>query len=571
MLRKQASGGFSRNMGIQSLRQVFDNVLPLPFRKLNPNVRNTFIFAVLAKLTYCIAYSSVMNIYVTQINESSKTSGDRHKQVGISQMLVGLLALSAFPSGWLADKIGRAPVLKIAACIAFFVYSFSYFVFLTKWEFVTSNELNFVYAVQALCSFYYGVYYTPLDSIFADSISTGERSKYYTSKFVLETIASICGPAVIIGIALAGQDRKDWSKATLVEIILVGYGISALSATLLFQFSDKNILGIASQAHLDDDTKAESLLFPVGELEKGMNQVSISLIERHNRKSSEENNLSIAKQNTEKKSCVQSERNSKQERSAKVSILSENNVSSVYTDHNVYEIEDKGSLKIFKWGIKPSHVPIFLTMSTVARSMGTGMTNTFLSTFLKYECGLSIIQLQLFLISQYILTVIFANLARYFSRRIGRIQVMLICNVVTCSFLLIIAVLGYLESHHELIAGKLEVRHALWQSIWIIIPSCLRASISPACMALKHSLMMDYVPQCDRGKWSAVSGLNNLIWCFSAFCGGHIIASYGYSLVFITTASFQLICSLCLLPIIVVVAIEAKNSSQLNEKKKSIE
>ena len=60
----------------------------------------------------------------------------------------------------------------------------------------------------------------PAQALYADSIETGERSRYFTYAFSLCMVASVLGPVVAILLFVVHSDS--WSPATLRTVFLVG-------------------------------------------------------------------------------------------------------------------------------------------------------------------------------------------------------------------------------------------------------------------------------------------------------------------------------------------------------------
>lgn len=68
-----------------------------------------------------------------------------------------------------------------------------------------------------------------------------------------------------------------------------------------------------------------------------------------------------------------------------------------------------------------------------------------------------------------------------------------------------------------------------------------------SCSALTKSIIMDAVPQCERGKWSALESVNMFSWSGSAFLGGILVGEEGIIFNFICTSVLQVFATLPLL------------------------
>jgi hypothetical protein len=77
----------------------------------------------------------------------------------------------------------------------------------------------------------------------------------------------------------------------------------------------------------------------------------------------------------------------------------------------------------------------------------------------------------------------------------------------------------------------------------------LRTSFMNCTQALTKSMLMDAVPSYERGRWSALEGLNSASWSGSAFVGGLFVARFGMVSIFYATATLQFLSTLPLIPL----------------------
>ena len=80
------------------------------------------------------------------------------------------------------------------------------------------------------------VVWGPAQAIYADSIATGERSRYYTIDFMIYNVGSIAGP--LITIIIFAVHHNQWTLLSLRNVFLAGLAVEILSAICLLLFRD---------------------------------------------------------------------------------------------------------------------------------------------------------------------------------------------------------------------------------------------------------------------------------------------------------------------------------------------
>lgn len=72
----------------------------------------------------------------------------------------------------------------------------------------------------------------------------------------------------------------------------------------------------------------------------------------------------------------------------------------------------------------------------------------------------------------------------------------------------------------------------------LVVLFLLRGSLMNASQPLSRSILMDYIPKTQRGRWNSVQAIAwGLFWNFSAVIGGYLIEDFGYATTFVITAS----------------------------------
>lgn len=121
------------------------------------------------------------------------------------------------------------------------------------------------------------------------------------------------------------------------------------------------------------------------------------------------------------------------------------------------------------------------------------------------------------------LTVLGTLAANKVAKRVGRLQVIIpcFCIGISCTVLL-----GALRPYYT-IPG-------------VVLPIfMLRCSIQWSMGALMGSILADYTPKAQRGRWKALGSVTVMGWSGSAAVGGWLIDTFGYGATFIITGCFQ--------------------------------
>jgi MFS family permease len=75
----------------------------------------------------------------------------------------------------------------------------------------------------------------------------------------------------------------------------------------------------------------------------------------------------------------------------------------------------------------------------------------------------------------------------------------------------------------------------------------MRTSIMNSTRPLTKSVLMDFVPKNQRGKWNALQSVNVFSWAGSAVVGGYLIDRFDFAGIFVTTALMQVCATIPLL------------------------
>ena len=223
-----------------------------PFREVNHNVVAGWLNATLIMCADSVwSGGSVLVAYIYEL------MGRNNTYVGYLTMAQGIAQLVfALPLGYVADKCSKARVMWAGGCIVPIA--------------VAATSLAAIYGVdhasapfaQRLVAFYvilgammlWGIvqatYIGAGQAIYADSIATGERSRYYNILFVSGLIASSVGPLVSILISLfLHTEGNHWGLLPLRDVLLAGLGLELLGGATFFLFRDGCTLDKEAAAH----------------------------------------------------------------------------------------------------------------------------------------------------------------------------------------------------------------------------------------------------------------------------------------------------------------------------------
>jgi len=174
---------------------------------------------------------NVLSAYIFFISDKS------NKLLGWTSAVTGItLTIFVFPSGYFADKIGRDLLLKIAAVIGTIGLFFILF----------GKTLVFIFIALALWGLFQGLTRPSLESIFADSVESGKRSRIYSWMHLTRQLAMSIGPFVNVGLFAFFGD--EWEIDILRSVMIVGIIITFISLGMMLFFDDKRSLGIKSES-----------------------------------------------------------------------------------------------------------------------------------------------------------------------------------------------------------------------------------------------------------------------------------------------------------------------------------
>jgi MFS family permease len=220
------------------------------YQALNSNVRLTLWWTWVETASSSIRSGDVLSAFIYLRTGDNSTVGYIQGVNGAMQLLL------AVPAGWLADRYRRDAVLRGAAAVGAFAAA------VYCWVLFTDAPVIMLYVALGLIGGYRGFNNPAVESIFADSVATGQSSALYTAKQVVINLSSTCGPAISIVLFLCLGNT--WEAGTCRVVLLAGLVAMLLPLALMCFFDDDKTLGLLSES-LQETASYQSL----GEAERG--------------------------------------------------------------------------------------------------------------------------------------------------------------------------------------------------------------------------------------------------------------------------------------------------------------
>lgn len=202
-------------------------------KSMNHNVKLVFVFTFFQSFGRGIWMGNVLSSYIFLIaNESNEL-------LGLTSAITGIaMTVTVIPSGVVSDRIPRHFLLRTAAVVGFIGLLFA----------LSANTLENIFLALLFWGLFQGMNRPSLESIFADSVESGNRSKIYAWNHLTRQFAMSAGPFVNIGLFLILGDI--WEIGILKSVLVVGILISMVSLVIMVFLNDNRSLGEASD-HLD--------------------------------------------------------------------------------------------------------------------------------------------------------------------------------------------------------------------------------------------------------------------------------------------------------------------------------
>jgi predicted MFS family arabinose efflux permease len=454
--------------------------------KSSRNVRYALIYTALAFAGRSVWSQSVLASYVYILkNDSPEAVGTITAVMGVAQLL------ASFPSGYLADSHRRDSLLKIASCVGVLAILST---LLALWH----ENFHYLMAALAVWGVSYGIGNTALTALFADSIRTGERSYYFTLRSMLITLGNTGGP--MVALILFADLGNEWTIKECVIVMMVGQAICLPAVLLLCLFSDD--IAVDSSSTTADETGTTTVEQTSGLVDES---VSRGLVDESDSPPDKARQLLLQESGVDTETST-----------------------GIDTDDDA---ANENSNEIF-FGLLPKNraIPILIASCDVISGLGSGMSIRFFPIFFVNNLKLSPVMVQVLYVVSPLLQASIMRKAQMIAKSYGRCHVAVAFKWVGLSFMLLM-ILAYVSNLPT------------WSVCLLYI---LRTAFMNATGGLTKSVLMDNVPQEERGKWSALESVNMFSWSGSAALGGVLVGTVGLIPLFLVTASVQWTATLAL-------------------------
>jgi len=217
--------------------------------KSRSNVSLSFLFTGLQSFGRGIWMGNILSLYIVLFSEQANgvfglTSNEL---LGVTSGVTGIsMTLFVFPAGYWADKFRRDRILQIAA----------YFGIIAMLGIAFAKGIIPIMIGLLLWGVFQAMSRPAYESILADSLETGNRSKTYAKIHLVQQIASATGPFLNVVLFLIFGDK--WDIDILRTVMMVGIFISLLSTLTLFFFKDDRSMGEESDSIYENHTDPNS-------------------------------------------------------------------------------------------------------------------------------------------------------------------------------------------------------------------------------------------------------------------------------------------------------------------------
>mmetsp|Transcript_6286 Transcript_6286/g.15625 ORF Transcript_6286/g.15625 Transcript_6286/m.15625 type:complete len:515 (+) Transcript_6286:135-1679(+) len=403
------------------------------------NVRAMFAFQLLTALAWGMGMGPVFDKYLFLLGSGWSRGPTllpikaRNSLVGMAESISGITSLIlAVPAGLLIDRDPgkRARILRASSYIGFIAS-------IVAVAAILSDELILVYLMLFLFGAFSVFSNSASEAIFADSIAQGQRSSLFTTKAIITTVGTACGPLISSGGLLFVGD--EWEPREVKFVLVVGALIFPAAAMTLFFFVDPPELEEACAGPAGDDQEGTSAATSQG----------------------------------------------------------------------------AGSSRRFG-PFTLRHVPVLLAVSDFTMCVGAGMTVKFFNLFFIQDHAFSPVSISLLQAAYPLVIAVFMKFTERLAKPLGRAQASLLFFSSNVACLLLMTQVSSLPI--------------------LLAVFLLRGGFANSTYPIDRSILMDFTPTSQRGRWNAVESLTSMTWSGSAFIGGLLSDARDYSFTFLITA-----------------------------------
>eukprot|EP01065_Artemidia_motanka_P036486 TRINITY_DN44413_c0_g1_i1.p1 TRINITY_DN44413_c0_g1~~TRINITY_DN44413_c0_g1_i1.p1 ORF type:complete len:489 (+),score=109.75 TRINITY_DN44413_c0_g1_i1:53-1468(+) len=430
-------------------------------RALNPNVRYIIAFQFLWSFAEAVWVTTLLPEFIFQI------ASKRNSLVGYVTGCRGLSQIIvAIPCGILVDKYGRRDRVLWLSVLVFLVAAGT-----MSWA-VLAESLPVSFAGMAAMGLFAGILNPPMEALLADSLPHGERSGILSLRASAISAGNLAGPATACIMFAVWGDH--WVLDVLRKVVIAVLVLEACGACFLLLTRDRFELGKASEVAQPSPEAP-----PIRQREVPSPCVGSDVPCEGSDDDEEEDPAAPLLADEEPRRCL----------------------------------------------LRRIPIPALVSLSDVAMALGSGMTVRFFPLFFAHDYHVSPIGVQCIFAANGVLLTILNSVNQKVSRRIGRVETILLTKVVG---VLLLCYMG------------LATGDAWWAKIGTIAPVFVwRTALMNSTRGLSRSILMDKVPKAKRGRWAAVDSIGVFGWSGSAAIGGVLADRWDYRTTFLVTAGVQ--------------------------------
>ncbi|CAJ1960025.1 unnamed protein product [Cylindrotheca closterium] len=438
-------------------------------------------------------------------------SGKDPKLVGYLTAAMGICQLLvSFPVGYLADKYRRDHLLKLASCIGMVAAGTTLKVLFWNGH---QHQPTYSALMFSLCIWgcFWGIANTCLTAVFADSIENGERSKYFTKRSILINLGNLSGPTVALTMFLILGN--EWTLMDCAYVMGTGQIICLPAMVLLCFLKDP-------QWQEQQESRPEDCDDMVETSRQEEDSLRTPLLSDLEEEADDERSIQAnGRQGTSTPPETRPHRDETYNASKLASMLS-------YLCGGCCLHSDGGPPKRI--------IPSLVASADVLSGLASGMSIRYFAIFLYDNLHLKPVHVQLLYIIAPLLQACLAKLGQVLAKSYGRCKVTVAFKWIGVSFMMAMVTVTKLSQERIENGDKLVI--AMICTLMVI-----RTGFMNATSALTKSVLMDYVPNDERAKWSALESFNMFSWSGSAALGGILVDYHGILFNFCITASLQFV------------------------------
>jgi len=192
--------------------------------------------------------------------------------------------------------------------------------------------------------------------------------------------------------------------------------------------------------------------------------------------------------------------------------------------------EKKSEEEDGKYALHPraKYVPYIVFFSGLIVALASGMTIKYFPLYFKNTLGMTPAAVQCIYVAVPLVMGMASCIATCLGKIIGRVQAILLLRSMG------------LICFSGMVVLDTKAEEGVWGREWIIIVLyVIRTALMNCTYPLEESILMDYVSKNSRARWKSLESIGQAGWCGSAFLGGILADSYGYTFTFIITIVTQ--------------------------------